>query len=119
MTINTEIKGDCLIVRMKGELDMDSANKFKKKVIPKLEKNKLSYLILNLSKVKFIDSTGLGAILGRYRVLEKEGGKVLLVGLKPQVKRIFSLSGMLKIMPEFESEDKAISEINKGEYNLA
>ena len=119
MIIDTEIKGVCLIVRLKGELDMDSAAKFKDEVIPQLENNNLMCLLLNLSKVKFIDSTGLGAILGRYRVLEKKGGKVILVGLKPQVKRIFSLSGMLKIMPVYENENKAIEEINKGEYNFA
>jgi stage II sporulation protein AA (anti-sigma F factor antagonist) len=120
MKINTNIEETCLIVRMEGELDMDSAVKFKEKVIPLLTKNKLHHLILNLSRVNFIDSTGLGAILGRYRVLEKQGGKVIIIGIKPQVERIFSLSGMLKIMPQFENEKKALNKINnRGEYNFA
>ena len=110
----------CLIARLKGELDMATVEKFRKAVIPELEKNNFTFLLLNLSKVNFIDSTGLGAILGRYRVLDKKGGGILIVGMKPQVERIFSLSGMLKIMDQYQSEEEAINYLqNKGEVNLA
>ena len=120
ISTKTKVDCDCLIVNLQGELDMASTDLFRKKVIPKLKKNNFNYLILNLSEVSFIDSTGLGAILGRYRVLAKKGGGILLVGLKPQVKRIFSLSGMLKIMDLYDSENDAINSLkDKGEYNLA
>ena len=120
MKIKTKCRGDCLIVRLNGELDMASVQIFKDKVIPALDKKKLNFLLLNLKNVSFIDSTGLGAILGRYRILARKGGGILLVGLKPQVKRIFSLSGMLKIMNVYDSEDKALMSLNdEGEYNFA
>lgn len=120
MQIKTKSRGDCncLIVKLSGELDMASVDKFRKVVIPKLENNNLDFLLLNLTEVNFIDSTGLGAILGRYRVLAKRDGGVLLVGMKPQVERIFSLSGMLKIMESYQDEKKALASLKKGEYNL-
>ena len=120
MQIKIKCRGDCLIVRLNGELDMASVQIFKDKVIPALDKNNLNYLLLNLKNVSFIDSTGLGAILGRYRILSRKGGGILLVGLKPQVKRIFLFFVMLKIMNVYDSEENALMSLNdEEEYNLA
>jgi stage II sporulation protein AA (anti-sigma F factor antagonist) len=99
---------------------MHSVPEFKSKVIEIMEKNNLKFLILNLTGIKFIDSSGLGAILGRYRYLKNISGKVVLIGLKPQVKRIFEMSGILKLMPVYNDEITALAELNnKGGYNFA
>ncbi|MFP4016527.1 MAG: anti-sigma F factor antagonist [Halanaerobiales bacterium] len=114
MNIKTESKEDTLIVRMSGELDLLTVTNFKDKVLDKTEKEGINNLILNLAKVTFIDSSGLGAILGRYRYLNKKGGRVILVSLKPQVERIFRMAGMLKIMDHYSSEQEAVKGLNEG-----
>ncbi|ACL69457.1 anti-sigma F factor antagonist [Halothermothrix orenii] len=120
MHITTEIDRNCLIVRLSGELDMHSVPEFKDKTIKLMENNNLKHLILNLKGVKFIDSSGVGAILGRYRDLKDKGGKVMLVSLKPQVEKIFELSGMLKIMSVFNNEEDALAGLNsKGGNHIA
>ncbi|MGM0410397.1 MAG: STAS domain-containing protein [Bacillota bacterium] len=108
-----------VILRLEGELDMKNASKFKNQIIKAFKKTNNKFLILNLKKVNFIDSTGLGVILGRYKVLSRKGGGILLVGMKKQVRKIFSLAGMLSIMHEFNSEEKALNKIKKREeiYN--
>lgn len=118
MDLSTKIAGDSLIVKLRGELDMHSVPQFKEKIVEKMKKNNLKNLILNFKGVKFIDSSGLGAILGRYRYLKKRGGKVALVNLKPQVKKVFTLAGLLKIMQEYDDEGQALEDVNKGGYNL-
>ncbi len=108
MDISTKLQDICLIVRLKGEFDMHSVPLFKEKIVDKMEKNNLKNLVLNFKGVTFIDSSGLGAILGRYRYLHKVGGEVVLVNLKPQVKKILNLAGMLKLMPDYGNEKEAL-----------
>ena len=116
MEISTKINGNCLIVKMRGEFDMHSVPEFKKKVIKTMTSNDLIYLVLSFRGVIFVDSSGLGAILGRYRDWDKEGGKVFRTDLKPQVKKVFTLAGLLKIMQEYDNEDTVIAELNKGGF---
>ncbi len=114
LNIRTESRGDVLIARISGELDISTVPYFKKKILDKTESTGINNLVLNLQDVSFIDSSGLGAILGRYRYLKKKEGKVLLVSLKPQVKKIFTMAGMLKIMDSYKNEDEAMSGFNEG-----
>ncbi|MFW6238770.1 MAG: anti-sigma F factor antagonist [Halanaerobiales bacterium] len=109
MKITCKNRGKKLLVRLKGDLDMHSAPEFKTKVAEKLEERNYNALILNFKGVDFIDSTGIGAILGRYRNLSNEGCEVVLVGLNPQVKKVFELSGLLKLMPVYEKEEEVLS----------
>ena len=53
----------------------------------------------------FMDSSGLGVILGRYRTLRLRGGTVALMHLSPQVKRVYDLSGMARIIPVIREEE--------------
>ena len=117
MKINIQKKNsyESVIIRLEGELDMNNASKFKNQIIKAFKKTNNKFLILNLKKVNFIDSTGLGVILGRYKVLSKKGGGILLVAMKKQVRKIFSLAGMLNIMDEFNSEEKALNKIKLKE----
>ncbi|MFW6389960.1 MAG: anti-sigma F factor antagonist [Halanaerobiales bacterium] len=113
MKNNFKIYNNSLVVRLNGELDISTVPEFKETIIDKMKNNNLKHLVLNFKKVNFIDSSGLGAILGRYRTLDKFGGKVVLVNLNPQVKKIFTLAGMLKIMDEYSDEKKALYDLKK------
>lgn len=104
-------KNHFLIVQMAGDIDLVNADKLKFIVDKQLEQGKYRNLILNLENVDFIDSSGLGAILGRYKRISQAGGKVYLINPKPQVLRILSLSGFTNIMPVFQTEDQAIGEL--------
>ncbi|MFW5985990.1 MAG: anti-sigma F factor antagonist [Halanaerobiales bacterium] len=114
MDIALETKKNILIVKISGEMDISTVPDFKEKVKIRTENNRIKHLVLDLSKVKFIDSSGLGAILGRYRFLDKKGGKVLLVNPGQQIKKIFDMSGILKIMDVYSSIDEALSELEEG-----
>lgn len=108
MKINTSLKQGALIVRLEGELDMHVADEFRQIVDQELENSRVKNMLLNLSNVTFIDSSGLGVILGRYKKISILGGKVLVTDIQPQVQRIFELSGLLKIMKMYDSETEAL-----------
>ncbi|SHF28975.1 anti-anti-sigma regulatory factor, SpoIIAA [Desulforamulus putei DSM 12395] len=111
MHLDMEYQQDTLLARLGGELDLGVADQLRKALDNQLTEKKIKYLILNLSRVTFIDSSGLGVILGRYKRLVHSGGKVILVGAQPQVKRILELSGLLQIMEDYPDENQALSKI--------
>lgn len=109
MLIETERIGPNLIVQVDGELDLETSPLFREKVESKLNQYEMvKHLILDLKKVNFIDSSGLGAILGRFKRLSQQGGRVSAVNVSPQVKRIFELSGLLKIMEIYSDRQQAL-----------
>ncbi|TDX51176.1 SpoIIAA-like anti-anti-sigma regulatory factor [Orenia marismortui] len=99
-----------LIIRLEGEFDLHTADHFKEKLEEKIN-DTIRNIILNLDGIKFIDSSGLGAILGTYKRITKTGGSLAMVKVTPQVERIFELSGILKIIKIYSSEEEALDKI--------
>lgn len=96
--LSCETIGQALIIKVEGELDIHTAPPFKQCVDKELASNlAIKHLVIKMDKMKFIDSSGLGVILGRYRQIEKRGGRLIFVACSPQVNRILELSGMPKI----------------------
>ena len=108
MKISTLIKQGILIVRVEGEMDMHAADEFRNIVDSALEASGVKNILLNLKDVTFIDSSGLGVILGRYKKVNMLGGRLTATNVRPQVIKIFQLSGMLKIMNLYSSETEAL-----------
>lgn len=109
MDINIEIKERSLLVRLKGEIDLAVADTLRESLEKELDSNtQIKYLIINLTGVTYIDSSGLGVLLGRYRRVTKYGGRVFIVGAKAQVRKVLDISGLLNIMQECASEASAL-----------
>ena len=111
LVMDFELKQETLIVRPSGELDLGAADYFRSAVEEALRIHNARNLLYNLNKLSFVDSTGLGVILGRYRKITKNGGKVYIVSPQPQVRKILEISGLLRIMEEFPSENEALAKI--------
>ena len=110
MTIETERIGTNLIVEIDGELDLETSPTFREIVDEKLNHfDSIKHLVLDLQKVSFIDSSGLGVILGRFKRLNQHGGKVSAIHVSDQIRRIFQLSGLLKIMEIYEDRQGALN----------
>ncbi|MDN5344895.1 MAG: hypothetical protein PWQ18_1007 [Clostridia bacterium] len=87
-----------LWARVKGEVDLESADHLRQELEASLDHARPEVLLLDLEGVTFMDSSGLGVILGRYRRLKKQGGRVVICRPQPQVRRLLELSGLSKIM---------------------
>ena len=98
-------KRDVLLVRLTGELDQCSASGIRRDLDALLDDARVRHLVLDLREMPFMDSSGLGVILGRYRTLQLRGGSVSLMHLSPQVKRVYDLSGMGQIIPVIEEKE--------------
>ncbi|MBP2649786.1 MAG: anti-sigma-factor antagonist [Firmicutes bacterium] len=111
MNITTLVKQGILVVRVEGEMDMHLAEQFRNTVDAALETSGVKHMILSLKGVTFIDSSGVGVILGRYKKITALGGNLMIVNAKPQVARVLEVSGMLRIMKLYNSETEAVESL--------
>ncbi|NLL17857.1 MAG: anti-sigma F factor antagonist [Clostridia bacterium] len=112
MLLNTVTMDGSLVVKVKGELDLLTAETFRNLVERELNRGRAQNLILDMEHVSFIDSSGLGVILGRYRRIREQGGTMAIVGVKPHVKRILELAGIMGIIKIYEETDQALADVN-------
>ncbi|MDW7652029.1 MAG: anti-sigma F factor antagonist [Bacillota bacterium] len=103
--------GGTLVVRMDGELDHHAADGIRGKIDKKLAHSEIKNVIFNFEGVDFMDSSGLGMVLGRYKQVIQKGGKVLACSLRPRVQRVFDLAGLESKIPVFASEQDALKNV--------
>ena len=90
-------EGETLIARLLPEIDHHSARGMREAIDEMLFKTSPAVLVLDFSEVKFMDSSGLGLIIGRSEILRERGGEVKITGLSNMLRRIVKLSGIEKI----------------------
>lgn len=98
MDLQFDSEKDKLFVWVNGELDLMVAARLRTELDSALDTKQARRLVLDFSGVNFIDSSGLGVILGRYRRLTEIGGTVQIENANTQVYKILELSGLSRIM---------------------
>ena len=93
-----ERRRDTVLVRLEGELDQCSAQGVRRELDALLSDPSVRRLILDMKNMDFMDSSGIGVILGRYRVLSQRRGSLAVRNMNPHVAKIFQLSGMGQII---------------------
>ena len=83
-----------LIANLKGEIDHHSAKGMRESIDRAVTGGAPKELELNFSGVGFMDSSGIGLVMGRYKLIRQYGGKLYLSGLSPQLQRVMKLSGV-------------------------
>lgn len=114
MLVEEEFTRGHVILRLNGELDLDSADEFRRRAEDALERHGSRRLIVNMRKVSFIDSSGLGAILGRYRRLAQREGWMAIVAPQGHVRTVLEFAGIRRVIPIYGSEDRALAEGSAG-----
>lgn len=111
MYIGFEKKGDILIANLSGELDHNSAESVRVKVDDRIDKDNIIKVILNFSGVTFMDSSGIGAVVGRYKKICNRGGKLCITEVNKNVDKIFELAGLYKLITKYSTVDEAVMNI--------
>jgi len=100
--------GTTLVVRLKGELDHHTSEQLKQKLEREIAGGGVENLVLSLKELTFMDSSGLGVILGRYKQISGRGGKMVVCDVAPSVHRLFDMSGLFKILQLEQNESDAL-----------
>lgn len=110
MKVNTSHLGEFAVVEIDGEVDAEHVA-FLKKALQPLKESALKGIALNMTRVPFIDSTGLGILISLMRQVKEQGKKLRLVGLSDEVRSIFEITRLHKVFDLSESVEKAIQEM--------
>lgn len=100
--------GDCAVLQVTGEVDVYTAPMLREQMRDLAAKGAV-HLIADLGQVDFLDSTGLGALVGGLKRLREAGGSLALVISAPRILRIFQITGLTKVLAAQRSVEEAIS----------
>lgn len=106
-----EILKRCLIIHLNGELDHHNAIAIRENADKLIERNHLKHIVFDFSGTCFMDSAGIGVIMGRYKKVIFIGGKIAVTNINSAVDRIFRLSGLYKIIEKHDTIDAAMNNL--------
>ncbi len=94
-----ELSGEdrLLTVHMNGELDHRYAEQVRKSIEKEIRRTGALNIAFDFSGVSFMDSSGIGLIMGRFKTVSHLGGKVILYGMNKNIERIMRMSGVERI----------------------
>ena len=102
-----------LVFKINEEIDECSVKEIRRKADYEIERFMPKRVVFDFDCVTFMDSAGIGMVIGRYKEANMLGGKMSLANLTDSVRKIFAMSGVLKIIPEVDLEEKLKSTISK------
>lgn len=99
MQLNIHVRGENELIKVfiEGEIDTFTAPKLREK-LESINIAPNDFIELDLSKVVYIDSTGLGVIVALYKKITRENGDLKLVGLSSRLKRLFTITGLSELI---------------------
>lgn len=98
MDILCSENGQDLVVKLKGEIDHHFTMEFKGKIDERLKVGRVKNLTFDMEKIDFVDSSAIGFIIGRYKIVKKNDGKLEIINASHKVRRILDMSGVGKII---------------------
>lgn len=99
-----------LVVKITGELDQHMAGKIRESVDRELNRTGAINVAFDFSSVTFMDSSGIGMILGRYKIAKALGGAIIVYGAGEVVRRLIRMSGIEEVVTVADSLEKGIKE---------
>lgn len=109
-----KLYGSCMVIHCGADLDHHHVMEIRESADRFIERGNVRYIVFDFTGVDFMDSSGIGFIMGRYRKVLFQGGKVALASVGAEADRIFALSGLYKIMDCYDSVSDAIYALTKA-----
>lgn len=108
--IDMKMEGRTLVAAIHGDIDHHCADDIKTAIDSVYARANAKDIILDFTRVTFMDSSGIGMIIGRYKNARKTGGALRVANMSDDVSRIFQLSGLPKIIRSYGSVENALEE---------
>lgn len=97
MSVEIRTNGETVTAYLSGELDHHSAKEMREAIDNAVELNMPSRLVLNFKNVSFMDSSGIGLVMGRYRILSRTGAELNITGTSEQIYKVMKLAGIERL----------------------
>ena len=105
--IESKLVGSTMYVGLIGELDESSAVYIRSRLDMLFLESRIKKVVIEMSELKFMDSTGIGVLLGRYKRLKGRGIPIYIANPAKNIDKILTLSGLYGIMPKVDFREEA------------
>lgn len=107
MELICKTTGRALVAALCGELDHHNASYVREELESRFSAAGMRNLIFDLSGLRFMDSSGLGILIGRYKTVSAIGGQTRIAAPSEQADRLLRLAGIYKIIPAYDTVSDA------------
>ena len=108
LSLSTRSEGDRTVVEVGGEIDVYTAPRLREQLVDLVADGKY-HLIVDMERVDFLDSTGLGVLAGGLKRVRAHDGSLRLVCTQERILKIFRITGLTKVFPIHSSVEEAVS----------
>ena len=108
LTLATRDDGDRTVVVVGGEIDVYTAPKLREQLVDLVNAGRY-HLVIDMETVEFLDSTGLGVLVGGLKRVRAHDGSLRLVCTQERILKIFRITGLTKVFPIHASVDEAVA----------
>jgi len=106
MEFKYELENGCLTIRVPKELDHHCAIQLRAEADLLIDSYRVNKLVFDFAGTEFMDSSGIGVVIGRCRNMNYSGGKVVAENMNERIRKIFVVSGLHKLVQMKEGEKK-------------
>lgn len=99
------------VIELTGEVDAYTCSRFRESMIEVIEDGGTS-LIVSMKNVEYIDSSGLGTLVGGLKRVSERSGKIAIVCKNSQIRKVFEITGLERVFPLYENEMEAVAGLN-------
>jgi anti-sigma B factor antagonist len=107
LDLETSKHGEASVVSLRGEVDVYTAPRLRQALIDLVEGGAKD-IVVDMDRVDFLDSTGLGVLVGGLKRVKSNEGEMKLVVTQDRIMKIFDITGLAKVFPMFSSLDQAL-----------
>jgi anti-sigma B factor antagonist len=108
MQIEERAVGDVVVLDLKGRITLGDGDQLLKDKVNSLVNQGHKGIVLNLAGVPYIDSAGLGEIVGSYTTVSRQSGSLKLLNLTKKITDLLAITKLLTVFETFDSEDEAV-----------
>ena len=113
MQVTLKNKHNILIASLEGELDHHSTESIRSEIDRAIVSGQVKHLIFDLSRLSFMDSSGIGLVIGRYKTMHSLGGRVA-VAASGRMLRIIKMSGLTRLISVCQTVEEAALAVKEG-----
>lgn len=104
-----EAKNQTLVIHLPKQLDHHNSMNLKYETDLLMAENYITRIVFDFSETEFMDSSGIGILMTRYKQMRASRGKTAFYGAGPQVTRVLKIAGIMELMSRYETEDEALA----------
>ena len=97
MSVSIVAKGEVVTAYLSGEIDRHTAAEMRTEIDNSVEEHKPTLLVLDFKNVSFMDSSGIGLVMGRYKTISELDGELAIINTSPGIGKVMRLAGMERL----------------------